>query len=79
MYASSYVFSKGFFIAWIILSIVWVWGTMLVAVLYPLIDGWSQLQLVYKGFVSKRASGKKQEDLYGLRDKSLASSMDRKG
>ncbi|KAI9150821.1 putative DUR3-Urea permease [Paramyrothecium foliicola] len=49
MYASRYVFGKGFFVAWVVVSIIWVWGTMLVAGFYPIIDGWKQLNLVYQG------------------------------
>lgn len=39
MYGSNYIFGKKFFEAWVIVSIVWVWLTMLVAGFYPLIDG----------------------------------------
>lgn len=49
MYASKYVFGQGFFIAWIVIAIVWVWGTMLIAGFYPIIDGWSQIKRVFAG------------------------------
>ncbi|KAH7251082.1 Sodium:solute symporter family-domain-containing protein [Fusarium tricinctum] len=49
MYASKYVFGKTFFVAWIVIAIIWVWGTMFVAGFYPIIDGWPQLKKVYKG------------------------------
>lgn len=49
MYASKYIFEKGFFIAWLVISIIWVWGTMLVAGFFPIIDGWRQLRQVYIG------------------------------
>lgn len=49
MYASKYVFGKGFFVAWIVVAIIWVWITMLVAGFYPIIDGWQQLRNVYRG------------------------------
>ncbi|KAI1843265.1 hypothetical protein JX265_012162 [Neoarthrinium moseri] len=52
MYGSGYIFGQGFFEAWIILSIVWVWGTMFVAGFFPIIDGWKQLKAVYKGLRS---------------------------
>ncbi|OJI90057.1 hypothetical protein ABZX51_005382 [Aspergillus tubingensis] len=39
MYGSKYVFGKGFFTAWVIVGIIWLWITMLVAIFYPLIDG----------------------------------------
>ncbi|KAF7558079.1 hypothetical protein G7046_g5880 [Stylonectria norvegica] len=52
MYASKYVFSRTFFVAWIVIAIIWVWGTMLVAGFYPIIDGRKQLQLVFRGLRS---------------------------
>ncbi|PWY74168.1 Na+/solute symporter [Aspergillus eucalypticola CBS 122712] len=39
MYGSKYVFGKGFFTAWVVVGIIWLWITMLVAIIYPLIDG----------------------------------------
>lgn len=49
MYASKYVFGRGFFIAWIVVSIIWVWCTMLITGFYPILDGWRQLRQVYQG------------------------------
>lgn len=49
MYASGYIFSKAFFSAWIVVSIIWVWGTMLVAGFYPIIDGREQILQVWRG------------------------------
>jgi hypothetical protein len=49
MYASGYIFSRSFFIAWIVVAVVWVWGTMLVAGFFPIIDGAGQLKQVYLG------------------------------
>ncbi|GKZ72020.1 hypothetical protein AnigIFM50267_008072 [Aspergillus niger] len=45
MYGSKYVFGKGFFTAWVIVGIIWLWITMLVAILYPLLDGGMQQML----------------------------------
>lgn len=49
MYGSGYIFSKAFFSAWIVISIIWVWGTMLVAGFYPIIDGREQIVQVWSG------------------------------
>ena len=49
MYAAHYVFSKSFFVAWVVVAIIWAWVTMLIAGFYPLIDGWGQLKTVYRG------------------------------
>ncbi|RDH34755.1 Na+/solute symporter [Aspergillus welwitschiae] len=45
MYGSEYVFGKGFFTAWVIVGIIWLWITMLVAIFYPLLDGGMQQML----------------------------------
>ncbi|UNI22953.1 hypothetical protein JDV02_008796 [Purpureocillium takamizusanense] len=49
MYAAKYVFGRGFFVAWVSVSIVWVWATMLVVSVYPVSDGWRQIRQVYRG------------------------------
>lgn len=56
MYAAKYIFNQKFFVAWVVVSIIWVWGTMLVAGFFPIIDGRSQILLVFRGL-----SGKKQK------------------
>ena len=48
MYAAKYVFSKPFFTAWIVVAIIWVWGTMLVAGFFPIVDGRRQLVQVWR-------------------------------
>jgi hypothetical protein len=59
IYASGYIFSKGFFSAWVIVSIIWVWGTMLVAGFFPILDGREQILQVWKGLT--RPSGRDQD------------------
>lgn len=54
MYASGYIFNRNFFIAWIVVAIIWVWGTMLVAGFFPIIDGAGQLKQVYLGLKGGR-------------------------
>jgi hypothetical protein len=53
MYASGYVFQQGFFDAWVVVSIIWVWITMLIAGFYPIIDGRKQIIQVYRGLFRK--------------------------
>ncbi|KAK7421584.1 hypothetical protein QQX98_002051 [Neonectria punicea] len=66
MYASKYVFGKGFFVAWLVVAIIWVWITMLIAGFYPIIDGWKQLSHVYRGLRSGNTVV--QEASYGSRN-----------
>ncbi|OGM42310.1 putative urea active transporter [Aspergillus bombycis] len=50
MYGSKYVFGKGFFSAWVVVAIIWLWLTMLVAIFYPIFDGGiQQITQVYRG------------------------------
>lgn len=39
MYAAKMVFGKTFFVAWIVVSLIWLWLALIVANFYPLIDG----------------------------------------
>jgi hypothetical protein len=52
MYASKYVFGKGFFVAWLVISMIWLWGTLFIVGFYPILDGWSQISEVGRGFWS---------------------------
>ncbi|KAF9890728.1 hypothetical protein FE257_005594 [Aspergillus nanangensis] len=42
MYGARMSFSKSLFIAWIVVSLVWLWFTLVVAIFYPLVDGGAQ-------------------------------------
>ncbi|KAJ5733574.1 hypothetical protein N7493_002360 [Penicillium malachiteum] len=56
MYGSRYIFEKQFFVAWVIVSIIWLWGTMLIAIFYPLIDGGiQQIHQVYQGLTHSKS------------------------
>ncbi|CAG7974690.1 unnamed protein product [Penicillium nalgiovense] len=50
MYGSGYVFGKKFYIAWVVVAIIWLWLSMLVAIFYPIFDGGlAQIRDVYRG------------------------------
>ncbi|OJJ06318.1 hypothetical protein ASPVEDRAFT_65074 [Aspergillus versicolor CBS 583.65] len=50
MYGSHYVFGKKFYVAWVVVGIIWLWATLFVATLYPIFDGgWQQIVQVYRG------------------------------
>ncbi|GME48069.1 Urea active transporter [Neofusicoccum parvum] len=57
MYAARYIFSEKFFAAWLVVAIVWLWGTLLVAGFYPLVDGRDQILAVWRGLRGIRAGG----------------------
>ncbi|KAJ5769561.1 hypothetical protein N7520_004120 [Penicillium odoratum] len=55
MYGSGYIFEKKFFIAWVVVAIIWLWGAMLVAIVYPLVDGGiQQIMQVFRGLVGSK-------------------------
>ncbi|GIJ83275.1 hypothetical protein Asppvi_002094 [Aspergillus pseudoviridinutans] len=57
MYGAKYVFGKTFFVAWVVVAIIWLWGTMLVAIVYPIVDGGvQQMVQVYQGFTREKTA-----------------------
>lgn len=48
MYASKYIFGKAFYAAWLIIAIIWLWGTLFMVGFYPLIDGRHQIWAVWQ-------------------------------
>lgn len=51
-----------FYIAWVIVAIIWLWLTMLMATFYPLLDGGIQQTLqVYRGLVALRQQSTSHE------------------
>ncbi|KAF9890506.1 hypothetical protein FE257_005911 [Aspergillus nanangensis] len=61
MYGSNYVFGKRFFVAWIVVSIIWLWGTMLVAITFPVVDGGvQQIAQIYQAFWTDRGNRSKK-------------------
>ncbi|TEA14562.1 putative urea active transporter 1 [Colletotrichum sidae] len=46
MYAANYVFSKEFFTAWTVVSLMWLWWTLLMTGFYPIWDGRHQIRAV---------------------------------
>ncbi len=65
MYGSNYIFSKGFFSAWIIVAIIWLWGTMFVAGFFPIIDGRAQLVEIWRALRSGKPHQPKLEPQVG--------------
>ncbi|PVH97304.1 hypothetical protein DM02DRAFT_597799 [Periconia macrospinosa] len=55
MYASKYVFGPNFFAAWVVVAVVWLWGTLFVVGFYPVIDGQGQILEVWRAV--RRARG----------------------
>jgi hypothetical protein len=44
-------------VAWVVVAIIWLWGTMLVAIVYPIVDGGvQQMAQIYRGLTKEEAS-----------------------
>lgn len=57
MYGSAYVFSKPFFTGWVVVGIIWIFGSAMAVGLFPLWEGRQSMARVFKGMVGQ---GKKQ-------------------
>lgn len=49
LFGTGYVYSKSFFTGWIVVSFIWVWCSMCICVVYPVIESWKALVEVRKG------------------------------
>ncbi|KAJ9299130.1 hypothetical protein DTO271G3_3372 [Paecilomyces variotii] len=58
MYGSSYVFSKPFFTGWVVVGIIWLFGTAFGVIIYPLWEGRYSIQRVVR-MMSQDIMGKK--------------------
>ncbi|KAL2841372.1 Sodium:solute symporter family-domain-containing protein [Aspergillus pseudoustus] len=67
MYGSSYVFSKKFFTGWVVVGIIWLFGTAFGVVLFPLWEGRSSMLRVAR-LMAYDAMGKKKAALDGRRE-----------
>ncbi|KAJ5538806.1 hypothetical protein N7494_008285 [Penicillium frequentans] len=67
MYGSGYIFEKKFFIAWVVVAIIWLWGTMLIAIVYPLIDGGiQQIHQIYRGLTGRNDNQNYDTNIKGV-------------
>ncbi|KAI9737742.1 MAG: hypothetical protein M1834_009110 [Cirrosporium novae-zelandiae] len=61
MYASKYIFNKAFFSAWLIIAIIWLWGTLLTAMFYPILDGgWTQTRAIFLALKKGRKNARRK-------------------
>ncbi|KAE8449346.1 hypothetical protein EG329_008247 [Mollisiaceae sp. DMI_Dod_QoI] len=58
MYAAKFTFSKNFYSAWLVISIIWLWGTLFVAGFFPIIDGRYQIFAIFKAIRDGRSAEK---------------------
>ncbi|KAF8850323.1 Na+/proline symporter [Acephala macrosclerotiorum] len=58
MYVAKFTFSKNFYSAWLVISIIWLWGTLFIAGFFPIIDGRRQIVAIFKA-IGQGGSSKK--------------------
>lgn len=64
MYGSSYVFSKKFFTGWIVVGIIWLFGTAFGVIVFPLYEGRASIVHTVRSMFLD-LTGKKKPALYG--------------
>lgn len=63
MYGAKTVMGKGLFVAWIVISLIWLWIALIIANFLPLIDGGAaQIWTVFKDVANGRVKFGKSED-----------------
>jgi hypothetical protein len=64
MYGSSYIFSKKFFTGWVVVGIIWLFGTAFGVIIFPLSEGRASIVHTVRSMVLD-LTGKKRPALYG--------------
>jgi hypothetical protein len=63
MYGSGYIFSKGFFTGWVVVGIIWIFGSILCVGVYPVWEGRKDLWYTFKA-IYLDITGKKHPSSY---------------
>ncbi|KAL4901237.1 hypothetical protein BDW74DRAFT_170378 [Aspergillus multicolor] len=64
MYGTKTVMSRGLFVAWVVVGLIWLFITLFVAKFYPLVDG--RLQQIWQVFTAIRRSSKDDSEVDGV-------------
>ncbi|KAK3074964.1 urea permease [Teratosphaeriaceae sp. CCFEE 6253] len=49
LFGSRYIYSKSFFTGWVVVSFIWVWTSMTICVIYPVVESTGALKEMAKG------------------------------
>ncbi|RDW84797.1 putative solute symporter family transporter [Coleophoma cylindrospora] len=60
LFGGEWIFSRRFFIGWCVVSFIWVWCSMCICVIWPVVESWGTIWMIAKGIV-KDSSGKKSK------------------
>lgn len=62
LFGTSYIYNRAFFTGWVVVSFIWVWTSMTICVIYPVVESTGALREISKGLwkdVSALLGGKK--------------------
>lgn len=49
LFGTAYVYSRAFFEGWVVVSFIWVWCSMIICVIYPVVESTGSLAMILKG------------------------------
>ncbi|TVY18963.1 putative urea active transporter 1 [Lachnellula arida] len=78
MYGSGYIFSKDFFTGWVVVGIIWIFGSLLCVGVYPVFEGRKDLWFTMKA-IYLDVTGKKHPSAYHTSEATYVEGEDTKG
>ncbi|KZT62291.1 Na+/solute symporter [Calocera cornea HHB12733] len=54
LFGTQYIYSRSFFRGWCVVSFIWVWCSMCICVVYPVVESWGALVKIGKGVLGLR-------------------------
>lgn len=51
LFGGEWIFSKSFFVGWCVVSFIWVWCSMCICVIWPVVESWGTIWMIGKGIV----------------------------
>lgn len=51
LFGTDYIYSRSFFTGWCVVSFIWVWCSMCICVIYPIVESWDILIRITKGML----------------------------
>jgi hypothetical protein len=63
LFGSEWIFSRAGFKGWCVVSFIWVWISMIICVIWPVLESWSTIKRISGGIIreSFAEKGKKEE------------------
>jgi hypothetical protein len=58
LFGSSWIFSRAGFKGWCIVSFIWVWVSMVICVIWPLVESWRTISRIFKGLFGSLVKSK---------------------